>query len=340
VLRLLVVGLGQSGGHWVSGMLPQVAAEFELAGCVDLDPAMLQLAVERVGVPSDRCFTSLPAALAETEPDAVLVATTLPGHVPVARAALEAGCHVLLEKPFAPTLAEARGLVDLADERCLVLMVNQNYRFFPAPRAAAELVRSSSLGEPQEVQVDFRHRPTAPPGAGHRVLAQPLLLDMAIHHLDLLRLLLGREATRVTCDSWNPAWSGFDGPPAAVATIRFGDDCLASYRASWVGWGRETAWAGEWRVAFEAGEAWWTSRRSMYDADGDRLVIREREGEPREIELQALPLLDRAGCLAEFATAVRAGRQPESSGRENLPTLALCLAAIESASTGVPVALP
>jgi predicted dehydrogenase len=77
----------------------------------------------------------------------------------------------------------------------------------------------------------------------------------------------------------------------------------------------------------------------MYDVSGDRLTVREREGEPREIVLPALPLLDRAGCLAEFAAAVRTGRQPESSGRDNLPTLALCLAAIESATRGVPAAV-
>src|SRR5215472_2980311 len=145
VLRMLAVGLGECGRHWVGGMLPQVP-EVQLAGCVDLDPAALGLAVERLGVPAGRCFTSLPAALAETAPDAVLVATTLPGHVPVARAALEAGCHVLLEKPFAASLAEARGLVALAGERRRVLMINQNYRFFPAPRAAAELVRGGRLG--------------------------------------------------------------------------------------------------------------------------------------------------------------------------------------------------
>src|SRR5262249_60509736 len=84
VLRLLAVGLGQSGRHWVAGMLPQVP-EVELAGCVDVDPAALHLVVEHAGVPEERCFTLLGDALAATDADAVLVATNLPGHVPVAR---------------------------------------------------------------------------------------------------------------------------------------------------------------------------------------------------------------------------------------------------------------
>ncbi len=320
-------------------MLPQVP-EVELAGCVDLDQASLARAREQAGVPAELCFTSLPAALAETEPDAVLVATTLPGHVPVARAALEAGRHVLLEKPFAPTLAEARGLVDLAAACGPTLMVTQNYHFFPAPRAAAELVRGGRLGRLHAVEVDFRHRPTAPPGRGHRLMEHPLLLDMAVHHFDLLRLLLGREATEVSCHAWNPGWSAFAGPPAAVATIRFGDDVLASYRGSWLGWGPDTAWAGEWRLAFEAGEAWWTSRRSMDDGGADRLLISQRDGGTEEADLPALPLIDRAGVLTEFVAAVRERREPESSGRDNLGTLALSLAAIESARAGGTPAAP
>src|SRR5262245_22124603 len=106
MLGLLAVGLGQSGRHWVTGMLPQVP-EIALAGCVDVDPAALHLAVDEAAVAEERCFTSLDDALSATDPDAVLIATTLPGHVPVARAALQAGLHVLVEKPFAPTLAEA-----------------------------------------------------------------------------------------------------------------------------------------------------------------------------------------------------------------------------------------
>jgi predicted dehydrogenase len=325
--------------------------EIELVGCVDRDPRALELTVEQVGVPAERCFTSLERALAVADPDAVLVATTLQGHAPVARAALEAGKHVLVEKPFAPSLAEARALVDLADERGRVLMVSQNYRFFPAVRAVVELVRSGELGALHAVEIDFRHRTTVPePSArtGHLVLAQPLLMDMSIHHFDLLRLVLGRDATWVSCQAWNEPWSGFDGPPTAVAAIRFGDRTV-SYRGSWLTWGPNTPWAGEWRMTFERGEVWWTSRDPGTQAsrgglgvtgseDGERVVVRDAGGE-RRLPLPVLPLVDQAGSLAELLDAVRAGRQPESSGRENLGSLALALAAIDSAERGEPVTL-
>jgi predicted dehydrogenase len=333
VLRLLAVGLGVSGRFWIRRALPRVP-EVELAGCVDLDPVSLERVQEEAGVPASQCFTSLSDALATTGPEAVLVATPLPGHVPVARVALEGGRHVLLEKPFAPGLPAARELVDLAARCGLALMVNQNYRYYPAARAAAALVRSRELGDLRAVEVDFRHGPTAPLGLGHRVMEHPMLLDMAVHHFDLLRLLVGREPDEVSCHAWNPPGSGFAGPPAAVTTIRFGAGLLASHRGTWLGAGRDTAWAGEWRLLFEGGEAWWTGRASMTSGDGDRLVVTRDGAEPEEVALPDLPAVDRAGVLREFVAAVRAGREPECSGRDNLGTLGLSLAAIESAVRG------
>ena len=343
--------MGGWGRYWARRMLPQVP-EIELVGCVDRDPRALELTMEQVGVPAERCFTSLERALAVTDPEAVLVATTLDGHVPVARAALEAGRHVLVEKPFAPSLAEARALVDLADERGRLLMVSQNYRFFPAVRAVVELVRSGRLGALNEVEIDFRHRTTVPePSArtGHLVLPQPLLMDMSIHHFDLLRLVLGRDATWISCQAWNQPWSGFVGPPTAIAAIRFGD-VTVSYRGTWVTYAANTPWAGEWRMTFERGEVWWTSRDSGTRAlqeglgvtgseDGERVVIRGAGGVERRLPLPVLSLVDQAGSLAELLAAVRAGRQPESSGRENLGSLALALAAVDSAERDEPVTL-
>jgi predicted dehydrogenase len=339
-VRLVEVGMGGWGRYWARLALPRVP-DVELVGCVDVDPRALALAREQLGIPADRCFTSLDTALAAAEPDLVLVATSLGGHVAAATTALEAGRHVLVEKPFAPTLREARALVELAERRGSLLMVSQNYRFFPAVRAVAALVRSGELGELHEVEVDFRHHSTATASrTGHRLLAHPLLMDMSIHHFDLLRLVIGRDATSIDCHAWNRPWSGFDGPPSAIALIRFGD-LPVSYRGSWLTRGRSTAWAGQWRMTFERGEVWWTSRDLAGSPADDRVVVRRATG-PASLEeprLPELPVVDQAGSLSELVAAIRAGRQPESSGRENLGSLALALAAVESSELGGPVAL-
>src|SRR3989442_5985545 len=131
-LRLLQVGMGAWGRDWAWRIIPGVKA-VKHVGCVDVNPQALALATAQAGIPPDRCFTSLDAALEATKPEAVLVTTVLPGHVPIARAALEAGKHVLVQKPFSPRRVHPRYLVELAPRRGKVFMMTSNHHFFPAP---------------------------------------------------------------------------------------------------------------------------------------------------------------------------------------------------------------
>jgi predicted dehydrogenase len=338
-LRLLQVGMGGWGRDWAWRILPGVKA-VNLVGCVDVNPQALELARKHASIPAERCFTSLERAIEEAKPEAVLVTTLLPGHVSVARAALQAGKHVLVEKPFARHVREAAGLVQLAAERNLVLMVSQNYRFYPAVREVARIVKAGTLGELAQVSIDFRrYSPVGPNGPGtHHADDQPLLVDMSIHHFDLLRHILQKEAQSISCYSWNHSWTGFNGPPAATASIVFDGGLVVSYRGSWISAGAVTPWAGEWRMQFERGEVLWTSRGD--DSSPAEVVVVQRAGAaPQTIALPAMPLIDRWGAAHEFARAIRQHREPRSSGRENLGTLALMVAAVESASRRRPVAV-
>src|SRR2546430_6147630 len=108
--------MGGWGRDWLAHAIPEVA-EVELVGCVDGDPEALAAARRVDPALAGRCFTTFEEAVAAAQPEAVLVTTPLPAHVPVVRAALEAGAHVLVEKPFAPSVAEARDVVELARAR-------------------------------------------------------------------------------------------------------------------------------------------------------------------------------------------------------------------------------
>jgi predicted dehydrogenase len=189
-----------------------------------------------------------------------------------------------------------------------------------------------------QVSIDFRrYSPgTANARGRHHFEDQPLLVDMSIHHFDLLRLILAREPERIYCEAWNPDWSAFSGPSVAVSSIDFGADIVVSYRGSWVSTGPATPWSGEWRMDFQHGHIFWTSR----DDDGarrDRVVVHKPDRKPRVIPLPVLAQTDRVGTLAEFVRAIHEGREPECSGRDNLGTLALVAAAVESAKRGQPV---
>lgn len=339
MLRIIQAGMGGWGRDWAKSVIKK-DDQVSLVACVDAEPSSLALARKELDLPSQSCFTSLAAAIETVDADAVLITANLPGHVPLAMEALRAGKHVLLEKPFAPSLDEARKVVELADKQHRVLMISQNYRFFPAVQAVRDLLRSGSLGEVGAVSVDFRRNANGAPREGNRhfTLHQPLLADMSIHHFDLMRVMLGQEPVEVVCRAWNPPWSNFVEPAAAFATITFDGGAVVSYRGSWVSPGPKTPWAGEWRMECAGGEIAWASRDNL-GASVDRVTVRPLGKRAHRLALPVLPQIDRAGSLAAFTRAVASGKQPESSGRDNLGSIRLMYAAIEASITGTPVRL-
>jgi predicted dehydrogenase len=333
-LRIVHAGVGGWGRDWAKNAVPKVH-DVEPVAWVDADPTALKAAQVELGIPAARCFPTLAAALAAVDADAVLLTTQVGAHVPVALEALAAGKHVLVEKPFAPSVAEARRAVEDAEARGLILMVSQNYRFFPAPRAVAGLIARGELGPVGAIAVDFRRGVTAASGSErHFALDHPLLVDMAIHHFDLMRMILHQEPRLISCHTWNPPWSPFAGDAAGVATVVFDGGAVASWRGSWVSSGKSTNWGGEWSVECANGEIRWTSREVRGGTSGDRVEVRPLGGEARTLALPEVRPHGRAGALAAFAVAVRAGEEPETSGRDNLRSLAIVEAALASAATG------
>lgn len=335
-LRIIQVGMGGWGQNWAAYIVPQVK-EIEPRAWVDLDADTLAQARERLSLPVEACFLSLEEALEKVECDAVLITASLPGHVPNALLALHMGKHVLMEKPFAPSVEEARQVVELAEKQGRVLMISQNYRFHAVVRAVTEAMREQIIGPAGFISLDFRHYANSTPREGNRhyQLRHPLLLDMSIHHFDLMRLVPGQEAKEVVCTGWNPPWSNFVDFPAASATIGFANGAQLSYRGSWISTGPQTNWSGEWRMECEGGEIEWSCRGDV----PQRAVVRPLGKRSRSLKLPELHYIDRAGSLDAFAQAVINGSEPECSGRDNLDTLALMFAAIESVETHRPVSL-
>lgn len=328
-LRIVQAGLGGWGRNWQKEVVPEVDL-VELVASVD------PVAESREAA-AGPAYGSLSEALDSVEADAVLVTAGLVAHAPLAREALSAGKHVLVEKPFAPTVEEARSLVSLASEQGRTLMVSQNYRFFPAPRTVRRLM--GELGALHRIDIDFRKmsKPRGRRASPHHALAQPLLSDMSIHHFDLLRFIIGAEPERIFCEAWTPSWSAFVGPAEAAASIAFPDGIGVSYRGSWVSAGAPTTWSGDWRMEFEHGEIAWASRAD-HGSSGDAVRM-TRDGSPVEVSLDQVDYIDRQGTLSEFADAVLSGRTPQCSGADNIGTLGMSLAAIDSATEHRPVSL-
>ena len=335
-VKVIHVGVGGWGLDWEQNIVSNVPS-IERVAAVDASPAILEAAQEAVGISPDVCFSSLTEAMATVEAEAALITVPLPFHMPVVLEALDLGLNALVEKPFAPTVAEAKNAVSVAAEKGLLLAVSQNYRFFPAVKTVKQIVESDELGKVGSVSIDFRKHVTVD-GGGHRhfSLPDPLLVDMAIHHWDLMRYLLGDEATAITCETWNPLWSPFVEDAAGAAVVEFSEGAHVAWRGSWVSPGESTTWSGVWHMEFERGEVIWQARGDRGTTADDFVIVRPVGGKEERRKLPVLPLHGRRGSLNAFAEAVASGTlpTPDISGANNIGTIELALTSVESAAAG------
>ena len=142
-VRIIHVGLGGWGGNWARTAIPQVT-EVEVVGLVDPVPATLDAVREDLDLPESAAFASLTEALAGVEADAVVITAPAVTHVPLALEALEAGKHVLVEKPFANSTDEALTAVRRAEE--LIQAAEQEAASGAVLKAQAMLDRAASKG--------------------------------------------------------------------------------------------------------------------------------------------------------------------------------------------------
>ena len=334
-IKIVHVGLGAWGGNWAAHVLPG-HPDIEVAAYVDMVADKREQMAARLGEPIGKFYASMEEAFAAVDAAAVTIAVPIALHEPLARQALEAGKHVVVEKPFAATMAEAQGLVALAKSQGRILAVSQNYRFYPAAQMVADLAHRGYLGKIVGGKVDFR-RNAFSERSGNINVPNPMLADMAVHHYDLMRMIVGQDPVELTARSWNPPGSPYRMDPAAAMVLSFPGGATVSYRGSWVDQGPQTAWAGEWQLDFERGAILWTARGDQpWQTKRDRVAIKRPNAEIEEVVLPAMPLHDRAGVLAALAQTLRTGIEPPyfPSGAVNLGTLAMIEAALKSAGQG------
>lgn len=336
-MQLIQVGLGGFGRSWAT--LCRAAAGVELVAVADSDAGARGWAATELGLPAAAIRRSLDDALAGSPDAAVLVATPPDTHHAVAVAALRAGRHVLLEKPLATSMDDARALVASADRAGRVLMVSQNYRFRRPARAMQRLVAEGAIGGLAAVTIRFRRDSRAlwPPDNFRYLMRHPLLLDMGIHHADLLRAVTGQEVRSVYARGWRVPDSPYRHDPAAVAVMELAGGATVVYEGDWATGDRDTSWNGEWELLGEDGRLRWTGGEN--DALAGTILLQRRGEATLEVPLPDLNYVDRAGTLDAFRAAVDTGTEPETSARDNVGSLGIVLGCVASIARGEAVAL-
>jgi predicted dehydrogenase len=315
-LRLVVVGAGGMGRGWVETI--SASDEAVVAGIVDLDVGAAEATADAYGLAVGTGIDVVEVAR-RSGAHAVVDVTVPEAHHAVTTAALLAGLPVVGEKPLAPTVAQALSLAATAEATGELFMVSQSRRWGPEVALLKAMV--GRLGRIGTVGTAFA-RAVHFPGFGEE-MADPLLVDMAIHPFDTVRFLLDREPVAVYCEGFNPAWSWYAGNANAVAVFEMDGGTRYVYDGSWCSPGAETSWNGSWRVSGEHGSAQWNGddAPTLAGVPSTDLVAPDVG---REI----------AGSLREFVAALRSGRPPSGEVHENVMSLAMVETAVESSRTG------
>lgn len=338
-LRLGLLGCG-GVAFWVHLRSLRRLRDVELVAAADPDPA----ARARVAPLTRATLAAEPAAvLGRADVEAVLIAAPTALHAELAVAAARAGKHLYLEKPVAMDAAGARHIQEAVAAAGVTAVVGFNRRFHPVHRRARELIASGRIGPVRAVQTAFGEATAAetmPSWKRRRETGGGVLLDLASHHFDLLRWMLGTEPTSVEARTWSEA---SEQDTAQVwMTLASGAKAHGhfSFRSGVVDQLEFFGEAGRIRVDRHAAvpQVWVRRRRYGVRPARTSMSAADRLAQARH---WAHPSEDPSylGALRGFVARVRGARNDSASLEDGLRSLQLVLAAEASACAVRPLAV-
>jgi len=323
-LKLCVVGCGNFARTFAREMQ-------SIAGEVDLFFASrdAQRAAEySANFDGKASFGSYEAAAADPDVEAMYLCTPHHLHREHVALAAAAGKHILVEKPIARTMEEARAIIETAQRAGVTLMVAQNYRFMAVVRRAKELIDSGALGEIRLIQLqgESGFQPSQW-RASREQNGGGIFIDGGIHKIDILLYLAGRPRD-VYATALPKVLDETGGEDGVVVITHSKTGVVGLINHSWAKvHGREPNW-----VSVSGSKA-----RISFDVAGTQLTIDDGL-EERTLEATG----DRHGIITmvqEFRNSIREGREPETSGAVGLEDLEITLKAYESMESEQPVLL-
>ena len=210
-LKVALVGCGKAADKHIAGV--QRLKEARVVAVCDLEPLMAEQSALRHGIA--KAYSDFNQLLAIERPDAVHIATPPQSHLSLAMAALDAGCHLVIEKPLALNSGEAAQLIAHAERRSRKITVGYTYYFDPVARMLRRLVREDVLGEVIHLESFLGYDLNGPFGRiifadrNHWVYSLPgkLFHNMLDHLLNKVTEFLTDERPIVQAYSWQSASS-------------------------------------------------------------------------------------------------------------------------------------
>ncbi len=294
-LRAAVIGVGRLGRHHAAKYA--ASPDAELVAVADLSEPSARDVAARLGCRAVRDFHEVLGGV-----DLVSVVVPTERHREVAGACLEAGVHVLVEKPITRTVEEADALIALASSRGLQLAVGHVERYNPAFVAMRQALARPFFIESERL-AEFQPR----------VTDIDVVLDLMIHDLDLVLSLVRSEVSQVIACGFQVLTRSID---IATAHIEFADGVVANLSASRVSQTPVRKLRAFGRDGYASADLQDARLREAHRTDGAAITVEERAF-PHADALQAE--------IAAFIAAVRGQSSEIVSGAEGRRALALAL---------------
>ncbi|MFJ7746529.1 Gfo/Idh/MocA family protein [Peribacillus sp. NPDC097295] len=302
--------------------------------------AVCDIAQDRAKAAAQRydaqAYTDYIELLKNKDIDVVSVCTPNYLHAPITIAALEAGKHVLCEKPMATSLEDAEKMNEAAAKSGKILMIGHNQRFVPSHQKAKKLIESGEVGKVYSFRTAFGHsgpETWSVDGRNSWFFKKDQAVigamgDLGVHKADLLRYVLGEEFVEVGAFVETSAKEQADVDDSAACILRTGSGIIGTLTASWSYAKEDNATV----IYAEKGVL------RLEDDPNYSLIIHHLDGKTETFELGGIQTNDSggqhdSGVISHFINCVVNNEEPLITGIEGLHSLKVILGAMESSAS-------
>jgi predicted dehydrogenase len=338
--KTILVGTGGHGKTWCREFLPPNIEEglVEVVAAVDVDESALANAREFLGLSPDRLYTDYRKALQSHPADFVAIVVPPAFHEEIVDAALDHDLHILSEKPIAHTLEGSIRIAEKVKSAGKKMGVTMSHRFDRDKTTLREELRSGRWGELDYIVCRFTCdcRKYGSWGAAFRhEIPDSLMIEGAVHHLDILADLAGAKCDSLYAQTWNPRWGEFKGDSQGLVTMRFENGKRATYEGAKTNAVGLNGWEEEYfRAECEKGTLVLNRRRlESFPYDPDKTWNQGTEGQGQEIPMFEQPKWANTWLVEKFVRWLDGGEPMETNVEDNLQSMALVFSAIESSRT-------
>ncbi|MDZ4700277.1 MAG: Gfo/Idh/MocA family oxidoreductase [Rhodothermales bacterium] len=337
MITIGVIGCGYWGPNLIRNF--KKTAGCQVTVCCDRDESRLQRITHLFpDIPTTADYEEVLAS----DVDAVVIATPVRTHYPLAKAFLERGKHVFVEKPLTPSSVECQDLIDIADARGLALMVGHTFEYTAAVNKIKQIVQSGEIGE-----VLYINSTRVNLGLFQKDIN--VIWDLAPHDISIISYVLGKEPISVNAQGRSHFADGIE--DVAMTTLQYQDGPIAFIRNSWIDPNkvRSMIFVGS-KKMLEYDDISPNEKVKIYDKGVEKPAYYDdfgafqfsyRYGDiyiPRIEEYEALG----AEC-AHFVECIQTGATPRSDGHSGMRVTRAIEAACQSLLSGgvsVPIVQP